>query len=200
MININNISSRQKLTIAKGLLDYQYIMQNWRSNSADFQEVFYEFYLKARWAVMGNPDNKRPYFAKLQAVSPNTPLMDVIRDLKEEMAQKSLEFSLSSKLLHTRNPDSPIYDSKVRKYLSEQENVEFWWGQRNKKMYGRPAPKSMTEENKIKHDWDNLCDWYENFLISTRGKEWLMWFDKNFPSHKSISNVKKIDFIIFAAT
>ena len=48
MININAITSKQKLTIAKGLLDYQYIMQNWETNSADFQEVYYNFYLKQK--------------------------------------------------------------------------------------------------------------------------------------------------------
>jgi len=48
MININKITSRQKLIIAKGLLDYQYIMDNWHTNSMDFQEVYYDFYLKAR--------------------------------------------------------------------------------------------------------------------------------------------------------
>lgn len=116
------------------------------------------------------------------------------------MAQQSLEFSLSSKLLHTRNPNYPIYDSKVRIYLSEQENIEFWWGQRTKKMYGEPAPKNTTEENKIKHDWDNLCGWYAKFLKSQRGKSWITWFNENFPNHKNISDVKKIDFIIFATT
>lgn len=34
---------RQKLTIAKGLCDYQYIIGNWQTKDADFQAVYYEF-------------------------------------------------------------------------------------------------------------------------------------------------------------
>lgn len=197
-IEINNITSRQKLTIAKGLCDYQFIMENWQTNSEDFKAVYYEFYLKARWSVMTKPSNIVPYFKKLQSISPNDDLMDIILDLKEEMEQHGFEFSLSSKLLHTRNPATPIYDSKVRKYLSEEENVEFWWGERNKKMFGKPAPRGTSEEEKIKHDWVNLCEWYNQFLLSKRCKEWIEWFDNNFPNYKNISNIKKIDFIIFA--
>ena len=68
-IELDKITSRQKLTIAKGLCDYQYIMENWQKNDMDFQDVYYEFYLKARWAVMSKPNNKEPYFRKLQDIS-----------------------------------------------------------------------------------------------------------------------------------
>lgn len=51
-IDIEKITPRQKLRIAKGLCDYQYIMDNCQKNDADFQTVYYEFYMKARWAVM----------------------------------------------------------------------------------------------------------------------------------------------------
>lgn len=199
MININNITERQKLIIAKGLLDYQYIMQNWHTNSDDFKKVYYDFYLKARWSVMVQKNNSEPYFNKLQSVSANADLMDIILDLKNKIITQSLEFSLCTKLLHTRNPNLPIYDSKVKEYLSMQENVEFYW-HRTKGMYGKSAPRKTKEVDKIKHDWDNLCKWYNQFLSSPRGEEWIAWFDKNFPDHKNISNVKKIDFIIFATT
>ena len=127
-------------------------------------------------------------------------MISVIIDLKNAMAHKSFEFSLSSKLLHTRNPNSPIYDSKVRKYLSQQENVDFWWGQGTKKSYRSGVQKNITEQEKIRHDWENLCNWYTGILGSPRGKSWINWFDNNFPNHKNISDVKKIDFIIFATT
>ena len=47
-IDVNGITSRQKLVIAKGLCDYQYIMDNWKKDDVDFRDVYYEFYLKAR--------------------------------------------------------------------------------------------------------------------------------------------------------
>ncbi|MBE6775225.1 MAG: hypothetical protein E7543_03440 [Ruminococcaceae bacterium] len=198
-IEVNSITPRQKLTINIGLCEYQYIMENWQTNSEDFKAVFYDFYLKARWSVMTKPSNSIPYFKKLQSISPTDDLIDIISDLKEEMGQHGFEFSLSSKLLHTRNPSSPIYDSKIREYLSKEEKVEFWWG-RSKGMYGSPAPRGTSECEKIRHDWINLCQWYNQFLSSKRCKEWINWFDDNFQNHTTISDVKKIDFIIFAST
>ena len=196
-IDVNKITPRQKLIIAQGICEYQYIMDNWQENDKDFQDVFYEFYLKARWAVMNKPSNKIPYFQKLQSISPTDDLMDIICDLKSEMENKSYELSLGSKLLHTRNTSSPIYDSKVREYLSKEENVEFWW-YRTKGMSGSSAPRGTSEFDKIKHDWQELCNWYSMFLSSPRGEEWIKWFDANFPTYTSISDVKKVDFIIFA--
>lgn len=189
-IILKDISERQKLIIAKGLLDYQFIMLNWKTNTKDFQDVYYEFYLKARWAMMKNPQNSKAYFDMLQSTDKKTNLMYVINELKSKLTKESYEFSLCSKLLHTINPQSPIYDSKVREYLSTEENVDFWFntGKKNNK----------TTYEKIEHDWKELCSWYEEFLDSKEGKEWVDWFDFHFPSYSSISNYKKIDSIIFA--
>lgn len=192
-IDIDKITSRQKLIIAKGLCDYQYIMDNWQKNDEDFQSVYYDFYLKARWAVMSNPNNSVPYFEKLQSISPDDDLLDILNELKTEMEKQSYELSLGSKLLHTRNTSSPIYDSKVREYLSKEEDVNFWWH-----VSGSSAPRHTSEFDKIKHDWLELCNWYSMFLTSSRGLQWIEWFDTNFPAYKGISDVKKIDFIIFA--
>ncbi len=194
-IDIAKITPRQKLIIAKGLYDYQYIMDNWKTNDSDFRAVYYDFYLKARWAVMSNPNNANPYFAKLQSINPEDDLMKILFELKEDMEKKSYEFSLVTKMLHTRNPQFPIYDSKVREYLSKEENVDFWWQIPNSKS---GAPRKTTEEEKIEHDWSILCEWYVGFFESKRGKVWIDWFDCTFPTHKDISDYKKIDFIIFA--
>lgn len=192
-IDIDKITERQKLIIAKGLCDYQYIMENWQKNDADFQAVYYEFYLKARWAVMNKTSNSQPYFEKLQSISPDADLMVILEELKSEMERESYELSLGSKLLHTRNTASPIYDSKVREYLSKEECVKFWWH-----VKGSQAPRSISEFAKIKHDWEELCNWYIAFVPSERGRRWIEWFDTNFPAYRNISDIKKIDFIIFA--
>ena len=184
------ITPKQKLIIAKSLLDYQFIMDNWKTNSKDFKDVYYEFYLKARWAVMKKAENSQPYFQMLQTASPDSKLMDIVEDLKQKAATGTYEFSLCSKLLHTINPSSPIYDSKVRIFLSKEMGVDLWFNS------GRMA--SVSNYDKIEHDWNELSKWYSDFLESTAGKEWISWFDANFPSYAHISNVKKIDCIIFA--
>ena len=194
MIDVNSITPKQKLTIAKGLCDYDFIMAEWPSQSEDFEDVYYGFYLKARWAVMNLSGNKRPYFEKLYSLdSPD--LMQILDELKENMDAGSYEFSLGTKLLHTRYPNNPIYDSKVLAYLSSEENVDFWW---HHSPALRGAARGLSEREKIAHDWAKLNAWYASFLPSERGQQWIRWFDSNFPSSARISNVKKIDFIIFA--
>lgn len=190
-IDVYQITPRQKLTIAKGLCDYRYIMEYWNQNDSDFQAVFYDFYLKARWAVINKTGNREPYFEKLQEISPKDPLIDILDDLKSRMESHSYELSIGSKLLHTRNPSVPIYDKKVRDYLLEEEDVPFWWHQKG-------APRGKSEREKIEHDWNELTAWYADFLDSEQGLEWIGWFDKCFPTYTAISNVKKVDFIIFA--
>ena len=197
-IEVDNITEYQKLIIVKGLYDYQYIMNNWENVSDDdFYKVYYNFYLSARGGIMRRDGNKVPYYKKLREISQNEDFVELLNQLKDEMQSNSYEFSLVSKLLHTRNPVMPIYDSKVREYLSKNEEVEFWW-YRDKDMYGNSAPRGTIEIEKIKHDWQELCKWYLSFQESVRGKKWIEWFDINFPEFKNISNVKKIDFIIFA--
>ena len=191
----DQITPRQKLIIAKALCDYQYIMENWHVNDKDFQDIYYEFYLKSRWAVMSDSNNKRVYFDKLKSISPEDDLIMIVRELHKCIQKHSFELSLASKMLHTRNPSRPIYDKKIRDYLSKEENVNFWWQIANRKS---GVPKGTTDEEKIEHDWKMLCDWYNHFLRSQRGNEWIRWFNTNFPAYNKISDVKKVDFIIFA--
>lgn len=187
-IILDRITEREKLIIAKGLLDYQFIMDNWKRNTKDFQDVYYEFYLKARWAIMKNSQNSDAYFDVLGSIGSNAEIMNVIEALRSKLGSDQYEFSICSKLLHTVNPNSPIYDSKVRKYLSKEEKVKLCFH----------TNKNIDKKEKIEKDWQAICNWYKNFLGSERGKEWIAWFDENFPSYSSISDYKKIDFIIFA--
>lgn len=190
-IDLNRITERQKLIIEKGLCDYCYIMKNRDKNDADFQSVYYDFYLRARWAVMQKRGNYEPYFKAMFSISPEDDLMEILEHLKQTMESHSYELSLGSKLLHTRNPLSPIYDSKVRTYLTLEEHVNFW-----RQVKG--APRGTSEKEKISHDWNALMAWYDMFMKSERGKSWVEWFDSSFPESKDISDVKKVDFIIFA--
>lgn len=184
---LSSITEKQKLIIAKGLLDYQFIMNNWRTNSSDFQDVYYEFYLKARWAKMANTTNQKDYF-DLMHNSTSKDLITIIEDF--EKTTGSYEFSICSKLLHTINPSSPIYDSKVRNFLTKETDLDLWY-------YTGRKPKAQPLD-KIKNDWEIICNWYNKFLASADGRNWINWFDTNFPDYKSISDIKKIDSIIFA--
>ena len=184
---LTSITEKQKLIIAKGLLDYQFIMNNWKTNSPDFQDVYYDFYLKARWAKMANKANKASYFDLMRTTKSGF-LIDIVKALKKEIG--SYEFSICSKLLHTKDPSFPIYDSKVRIFLINEMKLDLWHQTNNN------SEKSTID--KIEHDWKIICDWYANFLNSQDGKAWITWFDSNFPAYIGISDIKKIDSIIFA--
>jgi len=199
-IILDKITERQKLSITKGLLDYQYIMNNWKKNDSDFQKVFFDFYLKARWSVLG-PENRKAYFSTLTDAESKNDLFVILEALQESMQYQcknpAYEFSIGSKLLHTREPSLPIYDSLVRQYLSEERDIHFWWNIPNNES---GAPRGTSTLNKIKHDWTILCNWYKEFLNCPEGKEWIRWFITNYPDYANISNIKMIDFIIVATT
>lgn len=141
--------------------------------------------------VMRKKGNLESYFEELEKIESTTDLMVIVDDLKQALDSHSHEFSLGSKLLHTRNPSKPIYDSKVRTYLTTCENVDLWW-------QNKGASSKLNEADIISHDWETLLEWYDTFIKSERGKSWIEWFDDVFPEGKNISAVKKIDFIIFA--
>ena len=69
---------------------------------------------------------------------------------------------------HNVNNQSPIYDSKVFKYLKKEEKVDFWDINVYKKdKHGKEIPKI----DKIYNNWKRLKEWYEKFMPSPRGLE-----------------------------
>ena len=45
--------------------------------------------------------------------------------------------------------------------------------------------------------YDNICNWYKDFLTD-EAKEMIGMFDQAFPEYSNITEIKKIDFIIWA--
>lgn len=196
MVDLEDITELQKLKIEKGLCDYRYIMNNWKKNDADFQKVYYDFYLKSRWALTKNAYFKKKYFCLLSNIPSDTNVVELVRVFHEDKRIGSYELSIISKMVHTVNPYSPIYDSAVREFLVKKCHLNLWWQTSN--IHG-DRPKGISNIKKIEHDWNIICEWYERFLNSSESERWLKWFDENFPTYKDdISKVKKIDFIIYA--
>lgn len=192
-INLTSITDRQILELGRSLLDYEYIQAHCSTpNDKDFQDVYYRFYLKARYAQVGKKGgaNCTAYFNTLDKTTGKDALGTVLQNLKTQGASSVLEFSIGSKLLHTKNTTSPIYDSKVAKYLKNDEGLDLWWG--------KALKKEQTKYQQFQHDWGMIKDWYDNFIKNDqRYTQWITWFDGKFPQHKNISDVKKIDFLIF---
>lgn len=192
-INLTSITDRQILELGRALLDYEYIQAHCSTpTNKDFQDVYYRFYLKARHTQVGQIGGSKctAYFNILGNTTGKEDLADMLKELNSKGVSEVLEFSIGSKLLHTKNTNSPIYDSKVAKYLKHEEMLDLWWG--------KALKKGQTKYQQFQHDWKMIKDWYDNFIKNDpRYKQWISWFDSKFPQHKNISNVKKIDFIIF---
>lgn len=197
-IDPKNATKKQMLELEKTLLDYQFIMDNKYSadekSKEDFKDVYYKFYLSARWAVYANKENRKKYFEVFEEQKETTELIKIVQALHDKLNNDSYDFSVATKILHTHHPENPIFDSKVQKYLdslAKKENREkFYWG--------KDLKNGKDKLKQIEHDWELLNKWYENFQKSDEGKDWIDWFNNEFPDYKDISNVKKIDSIIFA--
>lgn len=174
---------------------YDYIQRHYEKNDAEFQRVFTEFY-----GLNGNGQmskNKDIYFKKLQEVKEDDDLIEIVEDFYKNMERTSdgsrdYQFSFSTKLLHTKNPDMPIFDSRVEQYLKEQEGVTFW-----NLNYERKDKEGKTKIGRIGHNWNELIKWSDNSLKEEKWKKVLQWFNKTFPEYAHISDVKKIDTTIY---
>lgn len=168
---------------------YKYIMDNVNkvdvSKDEDFQRVFNEFYVLN--GTGASSDWKAAYYAYFQEVKNNPDkqtLETIIRHFYEDenvppynaAVNKRIELSFSSKMLATIQPDKPIWDSHVSRFLDIRD------------------PKDIAEAIQ---KYADLEDWYKSFLNTPDADNWVAAFDSAFPEYTWISKTKKIDFIIW---
>lgn len=219
MLNPNLLSERQKLIIKLGLLQYGYIMNHRNNpNDLDFQKVYTDFYLSAQPKV-----SQPAYFNYFNNVNSNTRVTTVENYLYKNLKKKGKkgnitnsnlnlhEFSFSTKMLHTVDDSKPIFDSKIEDYLKKQDSfndgtrIGLLWSRR----YENKIKNTYTVSQIIDHDYCLLNKWYDERLSEInskkgRGYNYIKWFDKEFGKFIKcnnigvISDVKKIDFMIFA--
>lgn len=91
------------------------------------------------------------------------------------------EPSFASKLVATLNPDRPVWDAHVLRNLGAKA----------------PAYYSRTKIHDAKNCYAEIDNWYQSFLASAEGAEWLGLFDERVPQHDKLTNIKKLDFILW---
>ena len=91
------------------------------------------------------------------------------------------EPSFSSKLVHTLDPNQPIWDVNILRNT------------------GQRAPLYGTRDrlNKIIEVYHNIQRWYRDFLLTEEASKILIIFDELIPDFQFISSVKKIDFVLW---
>lgn len=160
-----------------GIEKYNWIMKRVHetdvSVDTDFQRAFNDFY-----RMRQRPESfYKIYYEYLERSKDNDGLTfeDVVTYLYRETG--NIHASFSSKLLATVKPDMPVWDKFVLQNL------------------GLRAPYYYEKERlqKTIQLYDRICKWY----TTAEASEKLIVFDEKFPN-SNISDVKKVDFILWA--
>lgn len=198
--DLNAISSRSKkkvLTVEeylrrRGPIDtYLDITSNVNPSDTGFQKLFSKFYgLNAArgmdknnfYNVFGDYYNHNKYVC----------YRNILQDLKNPIIGTGrTESSFGSKILHTIDYDEPIIDKVVLYNLQNDPNTsKFFVGLIKSKSY--TIDKAVDLHNALK-----AC--YVDYLIPyAKSAGYFDKFDKAFPAAAHISEVKKIDFYLWA--
>ena len=174
------------LAYSFGLPKYVWLMDNVHSidiaalnekGCNDFQKTFNSFY-----RVRRNGKWRKVYYDYFEAAKNGNPdFKDILIFIKDNTPQHNLEPSFSSKMLATIDPDKPIWDSRVLKRLELE----------------RDWHKNPSVQNAISI-YDTICERYRDYLAKSEADKAIAIFDKYLQKYKGISNVKKIDFLLWS--
>lgn len=167
-----------------GLPQYMYLIKHVDGNvstNVAFQCVFQVFYRM----LCRSQEWIENYFVLFQRAREGNLSLDEV--LKRMYLQEGrAEISFASKMLATINPNVPIYDSNVLHVLHRCKLV-------NKKELTKSGEERLEEALSL---YRQIEDFYAALEEGLRVK-WCNIFDDNFPDYTSISEVKKIDFILW---
>jgi len=164
----------------KGISQYLEIMELFPkvnvAENRDFQRRFNAFY-KVRqrsreWYIK--------YFSYMQRQKGSKRSFDDVLDDLYELTGR-YEPSFSSKLVATLDPEQPVWDV---------------WVMRNTKTRV-PSYTSKRKVEQAKVAYKAVQAWYQQFLNSKDGEGVVRGFDKIVPEHAKITNLKKVDFVLW---
>ena len=169
-----------RLASSLGLDRYAFILKRAQeadvSKDEEFQRVYNAFY-----RVRKNAAWRAQYYAFFKEVkNHNLDYRDILRYLY--MASGNVEASFASKMAATLNPESPIIDQYVL------QNLGISITGTGKEARLKSALQAYTQ----------LRAWYGEYLSTQEAKDNIAMFDKMLPSYTWISDVKKIDYLLWA--
>ena len=166
-----------------------YPKTNFNVNS-DFAKAFGAFY-----RVRRNEAWRKTFFDLFKEMKEKPDKADfktILAELHTRLSKlndavhSTIEASFVSKMLHTVNPDMPIWDSIVLSKLDFAKEVQPY------KMRGLHDDEARL--NKCEEVYNELKKWYETKEASALEKQ----FDAKYPEHKDeIKRTKKIDFMLW---
>ena len=149
------------------------------SKDEEFRKKFTGFY------VMGRKIEKYYdfYYSLLNSkIRSGSTFSEILNQLYT--VQNNFESSFSSKLLHSINPNLPIWDSIV------MNNLDL--------VIKKYSKEPVEKKKQIIKQYEELSKFYDQFIISQEGRELIILFDEKIQViDYNITPVKKIDFIIW---
>ena len=146
------------------------------SQNPVFQRKFNAFY-----RIRRNAEWRRCYYSLFeQAKEKQYGFADVIRTLFVETG--NVECSFSSKMLATIEPQKPIWDQYVLQNLGLVLNGK--------------TPHERVE-NAIEV-YESIENWFAEYMQTEEALENIAVFDRMLPSYAWLSDVKKIDFLLWS--
>ena len=171
---------QDRLAASMGLDKYHFILDQVRktdiSTDAEFQRTFNGFYIVRRNAAW-----RKTYYDLFEQVKSGTPTFESILIYMYEHTG-NIEASFSSKMLATIFPEKPIWDQ----YVVQNLNMELVGSTKQERLHNAIAV------------YANIEKWYAEFLQTNKAKECIEAFNQLMPDYKHISNIKKIDSILWS--
>lgn len=166
----------------KGMATYDKIMSTYEktdlSEDTSFQRMFNGFY-----RIRRNEDWRKFYYEKFEKLKTEGSLSFslILGTLYHQTGR--VECSFSSKMLATLQPDFPIWDSIVLDRLHLRL-------------------RGINCETKFQNAiplYEEIIQWYREFLPTQTAKSYITAFDNAFPQYKHFTPTKKIDFLLWAS-
>jgi flagellar assembly factor FliW len=164
----------------KGIAQYLEIMELFSntdmSTDKDFQRKFNGFYrIRQR-----PPEWYEQYYSYMQSQKDKNPTFsNVLIHFYSILGR--YEPSFSSKLVATIDVNSPVWDSVVLRYTGIKT----------------PLYTSKSKVDQAEAIYKKLQEWHDRHMRSDHGKLILQTFEEMVPEHKRISDLKKIDFVLW---
>ena len=183
MINLDfdvNKIFQERLASSIGLDKYQLIMSEVHktdvSKDLQFQKTFNGFYIVRRNAAW-----RKIYYDYFEKAKTKTPTFeDIITYLYEQTG--NIEPSFSSKMLATIFPDKPIWD----RYVVQNLGID---------LDGKSKEERLSKSIALYQDIEL---WYKDFLTTSKAKECIAEFNRMLPDYAAITDIKKIDSILWS--
>lgn len=146
------------------------------SHDSGFQKTFNAFY-----RIRRNAEWRKCYYALFEQAKVNHySFADVIRLLYKKTG--ILESSFSSKMIATIDPDKPIWDQYVIKNLGLE-------------LKGKTSQERVENAVKV---YGMIEEWFGEYLQTEEARANILVFDSMLPSYTWLSDVKKIDFLLWS--